>query len=46
MSEWSKRVCIGCHKDLAQAEFSSAQWAKGIGGSRCTLCVNEGIEVG
>jgi len=45
MSSWGRRVCMGCHVVLSEYEFSRNQWAKGIGCSRCTLCVREGIKV-
>ena len=35
----------GLSQDLAQRDFSRNQWRKGIGFSRCTTCVNNGIEV-
>lgn len=45
MSSWGFRVCAGCGNNLCADEFSNNQWRKGFGYSRCTLCVQEGIEV-
>ena len=42
MSAWGRRVCCACGKDLDSDEFSRNQWSKGVGFSRCTLCIEEG----
>ena len=43
MSAWGRRVCCACGNDLDSDEFSRNQWAKGVGISRCSDCVKEGI---
>jgi hypothetical protein len=43
MSRWGRRVCAACGHDLDRDEFSKNQWSLGVGISRCTLCVSEGL---
>lgn len=45
MSSWGNRVCAACHQDLSIDDYSTNQWSKGLGVSRCRLCVSEGIQV-
>jgi hypothetical protein len=39
------RSCAGCNEELERREFSRNQWAKGVGRSRCTLCIQENVGV-
>lgn len=41
MSSWGYRVCAACGQDLEDTEYSSNQWRKGVGYSRCRVCVME-----
>jgi hypothetical protein len=43
MSQWGRRVCSACGYDISVDDFSRNQWAKGVGVSRCMICVQEGI---
>jgi hypothetical protein len=43
MADWGSRVCAACGYDLDPDEFSQNQWRRGVGISRCSLCVSEGI---
>jgi len=43
MSRWGYRVCAACGKDLEQDEYSANQWRKGVGNSRCRVCVQDDI---
>lgn len=43
MSVWGSRVCAGCGSDLERGYFSRSQFRKGMGHSRCSLCVAEGV---
>ena len=43
MSQWGRRVCSACGLDISVDDFSRNQWAKGVGVSRCMLCVQEGV---
>jgi len=43
MSRWGSRVCAACGNDLNSSDFSTKQWSKGVGTSRCRECVSEGI---
>lgn len=43
MTSWGNRVCAGCRENLSQDSFSSNQWYKPVGVSRCRLCVQENV---
>jgi len=43
MSRWGYRVCAACGYNLRSSEYSTNQWSKGVGTSRCRECVAEGI---
>jgi hypothetical protein len=43
MSSWGFRVCAACGNDLDSDNFSTNQWNKGVGISRCSVCVQENI---
>lgn len=43
MSQWGRRVCSACGLDISADEFSRTQWARGVGVSRCMICIQEGI---
>ena len=45
MSRWGNRVCAGCDEELRKDEFSTTQWRKGVGFSRCEECVREGVKI-
>jgi hypothetical protein len=42
---WGYRSCSGCNENLYKSEFSKNQWTKGVGISRCQLCVKELVEI-
>jgi hypothetical protein len=44
MSGWGSRVCAACSQDLERSEYSQNQWRKGIGLSRCQVCVQENFD--
>lgn len=43
MSQWGRRVCSACGHDISVDDFSRNQWAKGVGVSRCMICIQEGV---
>ena len=43
MSGWGYRVCCGCGQNLRSDNYSSNQWNKAVGVSRCNICVQENI---
>jgi hypothetical protein len=45
MSRWGNRVCGACHEDLPRREYSTNQWGKVAGESRCYECVDAGRQV-
>ena len=45
MSTRGYRLCAGCNGNLDKSSYTKNQWAKGVGASRCKICVSELVEI-
>jgi len=45
MSTRGYRLCGGCNGNLDKSSYTKNQWAKGVGASRCRICVAELVEI-
>lgn len=45
MSTPGYRICSGCNSNVNKASYTKNQWTKGVGTSRCKICVLELVEI-